>query len=148
MISFGCSVVFGIILCLVYDVFRALRKTVSHTITLTFFEDLLFSFLAAVTTFLFLLSTTNGEIRGYVLLGAVFGFILSRLTISRIFCFLLKLVFSRLNLIFCYVNKIFYSGFDVMEKKILEICKKSGKTVKKLLKIPRDLLYTKGNRKV
>ena len=50
---------------------------------LTFFEDVLWFFVAAVATYLVCLAKCNGEVRSYVLIGEGIGFLLCRLTVSR-----------------------------------------------------------------
>ena len=87
----------GIGLSLVYDVIKATRKIGLNSCVFVFLGDILFSFLSAVITFLFLLVFTNGALRGFVPFFETLGFVSSRLTLSRLFLKLLILIFSFLK---------------------------------------------------
>ena len=63
------SLCLGVILCVYYDIFRAFHKAGFDSPFQVFIGDILYCVTAAFATFLFLLSRTNGEIRGYVLDG-------------------------------------------------------------------------------
>jgi len=140
------SVVFGIIFCLFYDVLRSLRKVFNFSDFAVFFQDIAVSVILAITTFVFLLSITNGMLRMFVIVGMALGFLVSRLTISRLFFRVLTTLFSRLSVFFSGLFSKFYDGFEVFRKNIIKIFKKSGKTIKKLLKKVRGLWYTKWHR--
>lgn len=148
LLSFARSLGLGVILGLSYDILRSLRKVVNYSAVAIFFQDIIFSVLAAFITFTFLLSVTNGEMRGFVLLGMTVGFFIARFTISVLWFRLLKFVFSRLKLVLSLISKWFYSGFNYLEKNINKLLQKSSKTIKKLLKKKGSLLYTKEDIKV
>ena len=90
ILSFSRSLVLGILLCVLYDFIKSLRLTVNFSAIAIFLQDIAYSCIAAFVTFLFLLSVTNGEMRGYVISGILAGFIISRFTLSRLFCKFLK----------------------------------------------------------
>ncbi|MBR7071892.1 MAG: spore cortex biosynthesis protein YabQ [Clostridia bacterium] len=138
------------IYCRLYDLFRILRKTVKQTVVSVFIEDLLFWLLITFLSFLFLLSRTNGEVRGYVLLGMSFGFVLCRLTISRLLVpaeiKILGAVLSFFAFLECKKTAFlvtFISHFEQFlknaGKKLLFLLKKGKKGLKKGYK----MLYTK-----
>ncbi len=147
MISFARSVFLGIILCLIYDILRIVRASFDFGKLTIFFQDILFSVFSSLVTFLFLLSLTNGEIRAFVIVGMGVGFLISRLTISRIFLNVGKFIFIRFKKLLKAFSEWFYKVFDNLEKNITIFFKKTSKTVKKLLKIGWSLLYTKKNGK-
>ncbi|MBO4694109.1 MAG: spore cortex biosynthesis protein YabQ [Clostridia bacterium] len=144
------SLVLGAVLCVFYDVFRAARKTGVNSFLSVFITDIIFWLVSTVIVFLFLISTTNGEIRGYVILFSILGFLIYRFTIGRVLfyalCRVLKLLsrvwrgFSRLLADFCLITEkgagILFEG---VKKTILFAVTKS----KKLLKNIYDMLYTK-----
>ena len=143
LLSLARAVALGVIFCLGYDILRAVRKAFSFSVAAVFFQDTFFSLLIAVVTFLFLLSVTNGELRAFVILGICIGFIVCRFTISLLFFNLLKFVILKGKFAFLFLSGIFYSGFDRIERNITIFFKNSVKTVKKLLKKGKGLLYTK-----
>lgn len=148
IINFARSLCLGAVFCLIYDILRALRTLFDFSAVSIFFQDIIFSLLSAFITFVFLLSVTNGELRGFVFISIAFGFLISRFTISRAWVWLLKMIIGFIKSGFYAVSKAFYAGFDTVERNIIIFSKKSVKDLKKLLKNMRKLLYTKQDRKV
>ncbi len=148
LINFGWSVVLGIIFCILYDVLRAFRKVISFSAISMFFQDIFFSLVLAFTTFTYLLSVTNGELRGFVFVGILAGFVLARMTFSIIFVRFLKWIIGLVYGLFSLVSSCFYATFDRLIENILKFCQKRAKHLKKLLKNACELLYTKEDRKV
>lgn len=148
LINFGWSVVLGMIFCTLYDVLRALRKVISFSAISIFFQDIFFSLALAFTIFTYLLSVTNGELRGFIFVGIVVGFVLARVTFSIIFVRFLKWIIGLIYGLFSVVFSWFYATFDRLIENMLKFCQKRAKDLKKLLKNACKLLYTKGDRKV
>ena len=96
-VSFLYSVLFGAGYCLFYDFFRAFRKLYKPTAFSVFFEDLIYFLIISILTFLLLMSLSNGEIRGYILIGIAVGFTICFFTVSRFFVKILFAVFKFLN---------------------------------------------------
>ncbi|MBE6769589.1 MAG: hypothetical protein E7548_02410 [Ruminococcaceae bacterium] len=84
-VSFFISLALGGFFCLFYDLFRAARKVHSFKPFLVFVSDILFFTVCAVITFCFLLSLTEGFIRGYFIFGILLGFSAVFFSISRFF---------------------------------------------------------------
>ncbi len=144
-VNFLYSVVLGVLFAFVYDFFRSLRKCKPHTILSVFMEDISYFFILSVITFVFLLALTNGQVRAYILIGILLGFLLFIFTLSKYYIiamsFLLKLFFHLLNLI----SKGFYLIIGKMDCFIIGFLKNTSKCLKKGLKKLMGLLYT--NRK-
>ena len=66
---------FGFLLGLLYDVFRIFRMAFFKQKAVVFIQDVLYFAVCGCLTFLFCLTMNYGEIRGYVLLGEVLGWI-------------------------------------------------------------------------
>ena len=147
VLSFARALLLGVTICLGYDVLRAYRKVYDFSGLGIFFQDVIFSVLAAFVVFICLLGVTNGEMRGYVFLGMSIGFMLSRLTLSRIWFLCLRFVLSKVKSIFSWISRCIYKGFDKIVGNVAIFFKKSFKMVKKLLKTQGKMLYTKGNGK-
>ena len=137
LLGFFRSFCLGIIYCIFYDFFRALRKSVKHTSLSVFFEDIIYCFTLAVTLFLFLLAVTNGELRGYVFLGVIIGFLICRITVSKLFikllCFVLKLILK----MFDYINRILsviYRWFSLLFMRLFDMLSKIFKKVQNTFK--------------
>ena len=69
---FLLSVVLGCGLGLLYDIFRVFRTALPHGKILTFFEDIIYTFLYGFALFTFCTGLT-GAIRGFVLVGMLTG---------------------------------------------------------------------------
>ena len=123
IITFLLSVALGGIFCLIYDVVRAMRKVGFNTTFIVNVTDILIWIIYAFITFIFFISRTNGEIRGYALVGELIGFWLARITVSRIWFILLKFAFLKIAHIKRKIMSRFYLLFDNMETRFLKSLK-------------------------
>ena len=146
------AIVTGVVLCLVYDLMRIFRLAVPPGKVLAFFEDVLWFFIAAVVTYLVCLAECNGEVRGYVLIGEIIGFLICRLTISRGIMTAArptiraaKKIIRRVKTKFLRFLKPFVSGIREKIKKILHETRKKGK---KHLHRSRRLLYNRKKKNI
>ncbi len=148
LLSFAAALVLGAALCLFYDVLRALRSTGFNSFAAVTVTDIFFWLTAAVFTFLLLLGLSGGEIRGYVLLGEAAGFVLCRVTLS-------KLMFSVFKVCFKGASAAMRKIRSAVAKACAFICDLQGaasglfrrfkRPVKKVLKKSKQLLYNKTN---
>lgn len=148
IITFLLSVCLGVLCCAIYDIVRALRKVCLNSLLAITIGDILLWIFYAFITFIFLISRTNGEIRGYVLLGELLGFVLFRISISKFFYLFFKIIFQKLKAITQKINMLlsgFYIKIEHTAHKVLHFLIKMLKAVKKLLKNTVKLLYTKKN---
>lgn len=142
ILTFLYSLLTGGIFCLSYDVFRAARKAVKHSVAAIFIEDIFCFTVWAYAFFCFLLATVNGEIRFFAIIGVILGFAVTRLTVSRFsfkfFVLAAKFIYGIFTAIcgafeyfFDLLNRIFGKTRSVLRKKL----KKAVKVCKKLLKM-------------
>ncbi|MBR4122979.1 MAG: spore cortex biosynthesis protein YabQ [Clostridia bacterium] len=124
------SIAFGAIICIFYDILRATRFVFKFKNITIFLQDLFFFIFLAISIFSFLLVTTNGQLRGYIILGVVIGFSVCRLTISIAIVLVLKFFFIKILRFFDLLKIVFIK----ILKKPLIFCKKSCFLFKKLLK--------------
>lgn len=80
---FLCTVFGGMVIGLVYDIFRIKRRAFKTGVTLTFVEDLLFWVIVAVVMFTTVYYSNEGELRSYLFLGTLLGIILYALLLSK-----------------------------------------------------------------
>ena len=142
-VSFLYSIGLGVIYSAFYDVFRALRTVSNPKGIEVFIQDIIYFLIISFTTFIFLLSLTNGEIRVYILFGILLGFCGFYFTVSKYFLKMLSFVFKAIFLCFEKLN----AGLNWLFSKIECFISKFYKIVvtffKKLLKMVKGLLYTK-----
>lgn len=141
-ISFLVAVATGGILCLIYDFFRILRIAFKSKTITVFFEDLLFFFICGVVTYCVLLLRCSGRLRFFIFAGEVIGFIIIRLTLSR----LIVLVFTR---VIRWLKEVIFRPFIRIYKKVCAFVdkkiKKVTQIVKKSLQPIMRVLYNKKN---
>lgn len=105
---FLCSVVGGIVIAFIYDLFRIRRKAVKAGNVITYLEDLLFWLIVAIIIFAVVYFSNDGEIRGYIFLGTVLGVILYMLLFSKFIMksalFVIDIVVKILKLIWFIVS--------------------------------------------
>ncbi|MBE6732500.1 MAG: hypothetical protein E7561_00680 [Ruminococcaceae bacterium] len=126
MLGLVCSLPLGITAAFLYDFLRALNKSFKPKAPLVFLFDVLYWLILAIIYFTFFMVFTNGQIRMYVFLGSVSGFIFSRLTLSRVFLFLLLGLFKIFKVL---GNKLraFFRRFTRFALKRIKISKKTLK---------------------
>ena len=140
--GFFCSLVLGAALSLLYDIIRSFVKTWFDNSFAVFAGDLLFWIISAIAVFIYLMGATNGEIRGYVLFSAGAGFLFCRSTVGKAVFYLLTRLFSFISFIIGRV--IGFCGIPVrfITIRLNTAVKCVFRTVKKLLKSVRCMLYT------
>lgn len=128
----------GVVIGLLFDFFRILRRSFKTSNIITYFEDVLFWILTGVLILYNIWYFNNGEIRIYMFLGIIMGGLIYMLTLSNIIISLLSkiliLIVKVLELPFKTLFSIFHKFFTVIMKifnnfpKKLKI--KKGKMVK------------------
>ena len=130
----AASFLFGIVLMMLYDIFRIFRHIVKHGTVFTAIEDVFYWLLCAVGIFAMLYQENDGLLRWFVIGGVALGMLLENALISpwviRIF---VKIIGVWLNL-FGKVIKI--GGRPA--KKILIFFRKELKKIRKAIKIGID----------
>lgn len=83
LFSFFIYVLVGILLGFIFDIFRALRKSVKNSNLATNIEDILFVIISFIIIATIVQIVSKGELRFYIFLGMIFGILLYFLSISR-----------------------------------------------------------------
>ena len=141
LFGFLYSAALGGVCCLVYDALRALRAEIKFGTVSVFVSDILYSLFCAVTCFCFLLSVTAGQPRAFVFVGAAAGFVISRLTVSRLFFFIFSRLLRAARSALLWISSVLSRFFAVIGartgrliKKVQKICILPSNTLKKYLK--------------
>ena len=136
----------SVIIGLIFDFFRILRKSFKTKNLIIYFEDILFWILSGISTILFMYYFSDGSIRLYMFLGLSLGFIIYMLLISNIIMKIFIPIISFFKTIVNYIIHIFVIPFNFTYKvifkfinflytKIRIIMKKQPKKIKKNLNI-------------
>ena len=97
----------GIIIGILFDFFRILRKSFKTSDFITYFEDLLFWILTGFSILYFIFVFNNGEIRLFMFLGIAVGITLYMLIFSSLFI--------KINVtIITFFKKIFIKVFEII----------------------------------
>jgi len=141
----------GIIIGLLFDVFRLSRRIIPTSDVLTYIEDIVFWLLVGAVVLATIFQCNQGQLRGFVFLGmflgAIFYFMLfSNLVmrfISLLFAFFKKIIISVVNFLRKPI-KIFIKIIEVPTKWFLELVKKNYRKIySKSKKIILDIKRSK-----
>ena len=135
--TFLWSLVLGVVMCLAYDVVRAFHKVSVKGFFEVMLLDLLFWGTWSLITFSFLLLRCKGEVRAYVLFGQALGFVITRISVSKLFYHIFTLILKVFRRIFEFLGSNVRKAIECLEKNI----KKSHKYIKKVLQHKVKLLY-------
>ena len=87
--------IIGIIIGIIFDFFRVIRKTFKSSDMSTFIQDLIFLTFSGYLIILGIIKINGGEVRLFLFLGIFFGAIIYFLTISNL-CVIIFLVFVKI----------------------------------------------------
>lgn len=142
------AVGFGFFIGILYDLFRALRLMLSDGKKAFIVSDILFSLAAGFFTFLFALSRLDGNIRGYVLMGELLGFLVYSVSFGVFFSKLTDRIVRGIYRFFAAIAKPFLYIYRklrrFLRKNMEKARKKTNFSVKKSkfhLKSTKGLLY-------
>ena len=93
----------GVIIGLLFDFFRVLRKSFKTSDIITYIEDILFWILTGILILFSIWYFNNGEIRLFMFFGIIIGVMIYMLTLSSI---LIKIFHTTLNIVKNIVNKV------------------------------------------
>lgn len=95
------SLLMGVLVTFVYDLFRILRRVIPHNWIFISLEDILFWMGCGVSVFLLMQRESNGMLRWFAVLGALTGMLLYRKCLGRYLVEILSRFFIRIKKILC-----------------------------------------------
>ncbi len=112
--------IIGIIIGLIFDIFKVLRKSFKTPDIITFIEDLIFIIVSGILTICGIIKLNRGEVRFFLFLGIFFGIIIYILTISNL-CVIILYIFVEtckkiLKIPFCCLKNIFINVRTAIKK--------------------------------
>ena len=128
----------GVVIGILFDFFRILRRIFKTSNIITYVEDVLFWILTGVLILYNIWYFNNGEIRIYMFLGIIMGLLIYMLTLSNIivslFSKILKMLIRILEIPFKTIISIFHKIITIIIKIFNKFTKKikikKGKMVK------------------
>ncbi len=138
--TLGYAVLVGVLLCLSYDVIRFFNLIIKPNVVVLAFVDVLYWIYAAVVTFSFFMLFSKGVIRFYAFIGFALGFFVCRITISKLFMFILKTAQDLLKRMIALIKKpmlILDKKIIAMKEKAIQFLSKMKKSIKKFKKMKK-----------
>lgn len=87
--------IIGIIIGILFDIFRVLRKNIRTPDMITYVQDIVFLVISGILLLYGVIKLSNGEIRFYLFIAVFFGILIYSLTISNI-CVIILSVFVKI----------------------------------------------------
>lgn len=152
--AFLLSCAFGAVLSVLYDLFRIVRILTRARRGFTAFLDVLYFLLCGVFTFAFIMAANGGQVRGYVFLGELLGWVVYHLTLGNLFVRLLLLVLKVVGRFFRFLYRHTLSPLESAARETAGRVRRQAEQKKqnlknrainrkKALKQEDDLLYNK-----
>ena len=143
-----CLLIFiltGLVIGILFDIFRILRKSFKTADFITYLEDIIFWILTGCIMLFSIFIFNNGEIRSYVFIGIAIGIILYMLVISRFFIrisvniikFIKRILSYPIKLIKNVVTKIILKPTLKILKNIHDLTKNKPKHINKHKKMDK-----------
>lgn len=135
-------IITGIIIGVLFDIFRIIRKSFKTPDVITYIEDVLFWVLTGIILLFTIFTFNSGEIRIYIFIGLAFGLIIYLLTLSKYFInisvkillFIKRLIYYPLCIIMDFIKKFIFrpisSIFNKIKVKITNKMKNQTKKAK------------------
>lgn len=128
----------GILIGLIFDIFRILRKSFTTPNFVTYIEDAIFWTISAISVLYTLFVFNNGEIRGYIFIGLLFGIVIYMLFFSRI---IIKISVK----VILFFKNIIYTVLKLVSYPFLVILKFMNKILIKPTKFVKNRIYNVKN---
>ncbi len=144
IVLFFIYIAIGVVISILFDIFRILRKTFKTSDFVTYLEDVLFWLVAGSILIFSIFNFSNGELRGYIFLSLLIGIIFYMISISKYFIKInvILLKFLKKFIVFIiypikvlltfilkpirYIRTIFLKKFNNITKKLNILNKKEG----------------------
>lgn len=120
LVFFWC-IVGGLIIGVIFDIFRLSRKLIPTSDMITYIEDILFWLLVGVIVLATVFRYNQGQLRGFVFLGMILGTVFYLMAFS--------------NFIIKVITAVFNTAVK-MGKTIIKILEKPIKIITSVLKVP------------
>ena len=105
----------GLLLNIIFDLFRGLRKAIKFSNALVLIQDVLFLLISGFLFFKTLLIFSNGEIRLYMIIAMLLGIAIYSLTISSQCVIIISLILKGFLNIFYLIKKVLFIPFNIMK---------------------------------
>ena len=150
-------VINGIIIGILFDTFRILRRSFKTTDLITYIQDILFWILTGIILLYSIFNFSNGEVRFYMFLGIFIGCLIYMLTISKYFISInvkvlitikkiigkiISIIIFPIKIFFKILRKVFFRPIHFITINFKKINLNCQKKVKNTFKTPKKKIQT------
>lgn len=120
LINFIFFIATGMVLSIVFDIFRILRRSFKTSDLITNIEDVIFGIITGIIVLLSVFLFNNGELRLYIFIGLILGIVIYILFISKYFIKLNVAIINFVKRVILLVTKPFRILFNILKKIFLK----------------------------
>ncbi len=128
---FVASLGLGFLLGIMYDVFRAIRLSLTNSKIAVIVFDLLYFFFFGLFSFLFILALNKGEIRFYIIAGEFIGALFYYISFGIAAIKFTDLCVRGLKRVYKFIFKLISAPFRLIKRVFLHLSKKLKRLFKK-----------------
>lgn len=147
----------GIIIGLLFDIFRILRRSFKTSDGITYIEDILFWILTGFILLYSIFTFSNGEIRFYMFFGVFLGCLIYMIAFSKYFIKInvriiviikkivgkiISIIIFPIKIIIGFIKKIFFRPINFVTINIKKFKSNCQKKIKDILKLQKNKAQT------
>lgn len=116
----------GILITVLYDILRILRRIIPHNILAVSLEDFLYWTACSLMIFAMLIRENNGMLRWFAVAGAMIGMLLYKMTLGFLFVKYVSLLLQKILHVVGRLLKIILGPLNLVKERLKWKKKKSG----------------------
>ena len=120
------SFIMGILITVLYDILRILRRIIPHNILAVSLEDFLYWTACSLMIFAMLIRENNGMLRWFAVAGAMIGMLLYKMTLGFLFVKYVSLLLQKILHVVGRLLKIILGPLNLVKERLKWKKKKSG----------------------
>lgn len=124
------SFLIGILITILYDLFRILRRVIPHNVVAVSIEDILYWSFCSLLIFVLLVKEHNGVLRWFAVAGAGAGMLLYKKTLGNFFVHYISLLFCKLLHLVGRILKAILRPLNMVKQRMYFMGKKTQKPLK------------------
>ena len=144
---FAIFILNGFLIGILFDIFRILRKSFKTPDFITYIEDILFWISSALLLLYSIFKFNNGELRMYIFLGIISGFLVYFLIFSKLFVdisvYTIKLIKKLINMLIIVPFRFFVKTINkIIYKPTIFLCVNMTKIFKKMIYFSKKSIFS------
>lgn len=141
--TFLLFILTGIVIGIVFDIFRIFRRSFKTNDIINYIQDILFWFVTGCILLFSIFTFNNGELRGYIFIGIILGLVLHLIVLSK---YLINMFLKIINLLRRIIGYPIHLLLVFTKKYIINPFSKLFLEIR--VKLPKIDLKNKKNKKI